>query len=41
MRYESWSLPDPTGWDIDGIRALRDDIDRRVQKLVRDLTTAD
>ncbi len=37
VRYETWSLPDPTGWDIDGIRALRDDIDRRVQQLLDEL----
>ena len=38
VRYENWSLPDPDGWDVDGIRALRDDIDRRVASLIDDLT---
>lgn len=33
VRYETWSLPDPSGWDVDGIRALRDDIWRRVAEL--------
>ena len=39
VRYEIWTLPDPAGWDIDGIRGLRDDIDARVQLLIADLTT--
>jgi arsenate reductase len=39
VRYETWTLPDPAGWDIDGIRGLRDDIDARVQLLIADLTT--
>ena len=38
VRYETWSLPDPAGWDVDGIRPLRDDIDRRVQTLIDELT---
>ncbi|WP_409329503.1 low molecular weight phosphatase family protein [Trujillonella humicola] len=38
VRYETWSLPDPAGWDTEGIRPLRDEIDRRVQALVTDLT---
>jgi arsenate reductase len=33
VRYETWSLPDPSGWDVDGIRGLRDDIRRRVAEL--------
>jgi hypothetical protein len=27
--YETWTLPDPAGWDTDSIRGLRDDIDAR------------
>jgi arsenate reductase (thioredoxin) len=23
VRYEGWTLPDPAGWDVDGIRGLR------------------
>lgn len=38
VRYEAWSLPDPDGWDPEGIRPLRDEIDRRVSALVADLT---
>lgn len=38
VRYETWSLPDPNGWDVDGIRELRNDIDRRVQELLADVS---
>ena len=38
VRYETWTLPDPAGWDVDGIRGLRDDIDARVQLLLIELT---
>lgn len=31
--YQTWTLPDPDGWDVNGIRALRDDIDHRVAQL--------
>lgn len=34
VRYETWSLPDPNGWDVDTIRRLRDDIDKRVAALL-------
>mgnify|MGYP001550372700 CR=1 FL=1 len=37
VRYETWALPDPQGWDVEGIRALRDHIDSRVQSLLADL----
>ena len=33
----TWPLPDPQGWDVDGIRGLRDHLDRRVQELLADL----
>ena len=38
VRYETWSLPDPSGWDIDGIRPLREEINRRVLTLIEELT---
>jgi arsenate reductase len=38
VRYETWSLPDPAGWDADGIRPLREEIDRRVRTLITELT---
>lgn len=34
VRYETWPLPDPAEWDIDGIRPLRDYIDTKVQELL-------
>nr|WP_282947947.1 heat-shock protein HtpX [Cellulomonas endometrii] len=36
---ETWSLPDPAGWTLDGIRGLRDHIDQRVRSLVDKLLT--
>jgi len=37
-RYLDWELPDPGGRPIDEVRAIRDDIDRRVADLVAELT---
>ena len=37
VRYETWPLPDPADWDIDGIRPLRDHIDAKVQELLSEL----
>jgi arsenate reductase len=36
-RYIDWDLPDPGGLPIDEVRAIRDDIARRVEELVREL----
>jgi arsenate reductase (thioredoxin) len=36
-RYEDWVLDDPAGQDIDTVRRIRDEIDRRVQALVAEL----
>jgi protein-tyrosine-phosphatase len=38
-RYEVWDLPHPPGSDLDGVRQVRDDIDRRVRALRTALTT--
>jgi arsenate reductase (thioredoxin) len=38
-RYEDWELEDPAGKDIETIRRIRDEIDRRVQALVAELVT--
>jgi arsenate reductase len=32
-RYIDWELPDPHGMGIDGVREVRDEIRRRVEKL--------
>lgn len=39
VRYETWPLPDPANWDINGIRPLRDHLDSKVQQLIGELTT--
>ena len=36
-RYLDWELDDPAGRPIDEVRAIRDDIDRRVAGLVAEL----
>jgi arsenate reductase (thioredoxin) len=36
-RYIDWELPDPKGRPVDEVRALRDDIERRVIDLAREL----
>jgi arsenate reductase (thioredoxin) len=35
--YQDWELDDPAGQDLDTVRAIRDEIDRRVQTLIRQL----
>ena len=36
-RYEDWELDDPAGKPLEEIRPIRDEIERRVQALVRGL----
>ena len=36
-RHLDWDLDDPSGKDLAGVRAIRDEIDRRVQQLVAEL----
>ena len=38
-RYEDWELDDPADADLDGVRRIRDEIARRVERLVDELTT--
>ena len=42
-RYLDWDLADPAGTDLDTVRAIRDDIEGRVQLLLLELlpTTAE
>jgi protein-tyrosine-phosphatase len=40
-RYEDWTLDDPAGQGIDGVRPIRDEIGRRVEALVASLGLAD
>ena len=39
-RYLDWQLTDPAGKDIDEVRPIRDEIDARVQGLLRELVPA-
>ena len=36
-RYEDWELEDPAGKDADTVRVIRDDIRRRIEKLISEL----
>ena len=36
-RYEDWELDDPAGREIEAVRPIRDEIRRRVEKLVDEL----
>jgi len=38
-RYLDWDIPDPAGADPDAVRAIRDDIQTRVHRLIDDETT--
>ena len=37
-RYEEWIVDDPAGQNLQAVRRIRDEIDRRVQLLVGKLT---
>jgi arsenate reductase len=39
-RYVDWDLPDPKGMSLDEVRALRDDVLRRVDALAEELEAA-
>jgi len=36
-KYEDWQLDDPAGQDVDTVRAIRDELDRRVHTLIGEL----
>jgi hypothetical protein len=36
-RYEDWNLDDPADGDINHVRPIRDEIKRRVERLISDL----
>jgi protein-tyrosine-phosphatase len=36
-RYEDWVLDDPAGQDLETVRRIRDELDRRIQSLVGEL----
>ena len=37
-RYEDWELDDPAGRSVEEVRAIRDELDRRVRDLLAELT---
>jgi len=39
-RYEDWSLDDPAGQDVAGVRPIRDEIEQRVRALLDSLGVA-
>ena len=39
-RYEDWAVEDPAGRELVDVRAIRDEIDRRVSKLVEELESS-
>jgi arsenate reductase len=39
-RYEDWDLEDPAGRDVDTVRPIRDEIERRVRSLLDELDVA-
>jgi len=40
-RYEDWELEDPEGKDLETVRRIRDEIERRVRELLAELVGAD
>jgi protein-tyrosine-phosphatase len=36
-RYEEWTLDDPSGLAVEDVRPIRDEIERRVRRLLDDL----
>jgi arsenate reductase len=39
-RYLDWELPDPAGKPVEGVRLIRDEIDRRVRELLDELASS-
>ena len=40
-RYEDWDLDDPAGKDVEAVRPIRDEIDRRIRALLDELVRAE
>lgn len=40
VRYEDWPVADPAGKDIEAVRPIRDEIERRVRHLLADLNVS-
>jgi arsenate reductase (thioredoxin) len=39
-RYENWELPDPAGCEVESVRPIRDEVERRVRNLLHELGIA-
>jgi len=39
-RYEDWALDDPAGKTVEQVRPIRDEIDRRVRRLLSELASS-
>ena len=39
-RYEDWELDDPAGQGVDAVRPIRDEIKRRVERLLEELVVS-
>jgi arsenate reductase len=40
VSYRDWKLPDPAGQPLETVRAIRDDVSRRVEALIAELLSA-
>jgi arsenate reductase (thioredoxin) len=40
IRYADWEVDDPAETDLDGVRAIRDDLGARVRRLLDEITTS-
>ena len=36
-RYEEWPLTDPAGWNVESVRPVRDEIERKILTLLDEL----
>jgi protein-tyrosine-phosphatase len=39
-RYEDWEVEDPAGKSVEEVRAIRDELDERVRRLLAELAAA-
>ena len=40
-KYADWELDDPAGQDLETVRGIRDELDRRVRELIAELLPDD
>jgi arsenate reductase (thioredoxin) len=39
-RFQDWALPDPAGQELDAVRPIRDEIEKRIRQLLAELDVA-